>query len=226
VEKNGIFIIQCPAHDDHSPSGVLKEVTPGGDVVIRCYAGCSFEEIRNALGLPASAFFAHSDGSGGSDGSGRRDNDSAQMPRIVSAYSYRNLLGVEIFQVVRTEPKGFFQRRPDGQGGYINGVANVEMIPYGLPELRAGIIAAKTVFVVEGEKDADAVSALGLVATTNPGGAGKWREAERLQNFYQRPKFPRGVAGKRRTASLRGSGHSMIWAVPLRTGLWQTKTLK
>src|SRR5664280_611037 len=40
-------------------------------------------------------------------------------------------------------------------------------------------------------------------------------EAERLQKFYQRPRFPRGVAGKRKTTSLRGSGHSMIWAVPL-----------
>ncbi len=31
------------------------------------------------------------------------------------------------------------------------------------------------VFIVEGEKDADTLASLGLVATTNPGGAGKWR---------------------------------------------------
>jgi 5S rRNA maturation endonuclease (ribonuclease M5) len=31
------------------------------------------------------------------------------------------------------------------------------------------------VFVVEGEKDADNLAALGLIATTNPGGAGKWK---------------------------------------------------
>jgi DNA primase len=31
------------------------------------------------------------------------------------------------------------------------------------------------VFVVEGEKDADALAGLNLAATTNPGGAGKWR---------------------------------------------------
>ena len=34
-----------------------------------------------------------------------------------------------------------------------------------------------TVFVVEGEKDADNLAALGLVSTTNVGGAGKWRES-------------------------------------------------
>ncbi len=31
------------------------------------------------------------------------------------------------------------------------------------------------VFVVEGEKDADALAAIGLAAITNPGGTGKWR---------------------------------------------------
>ena len=30
------------------------------------------------------------------------------------------------------------------------------------------------VFIVEGEKDVDSLTALGLVATCNPGGAGKW----------------------------------------------------
>jgi hypothetical protein len=178
VGRNGSFDIQCPAHNDHSPSGSLKEVTPGGDVLVHCYAGCTFDAIRNGLGLPASAFFAHSDGSGGSDRSDRRDNgsDSAGVREVAATYSYRNLLGVEVFQAVRTEPKGFFQRSPDGRGGYRNSVKNAEMVLYRLPELRAGISAAKTVFVAEGEKDADAVSALGLVATTNPGGAGKWRE--------------------------------------------------
>jgi hypothetical protein len=47
------------------------------------------------------------------------------------------------------------------------------------------------------------------------------QEAERLQKFYQRPKFPRGVPRKKTTESLRGTGHSTIWAVPLVTGTWK-----
>ena len=31
--------------------------------------------------------------------------------------------------------------------------------------------------MVEGEKDADALTALGLTATCNPMGAGKWRDS-------------------------------------------------
>ena len=36
---------------------------------------------------------------------------------------------------------------------------------------------ARRVFVVEGEKDVESLARLGIVATCNPGGAGKWREA-------------------------------------------------
>ena len=45
-------------------------------------------------------------------------------------------------------------------------------MPYRLRDLAE----ADRVFVVEGEKDCDALAALGLVATCNHGGAGKWRE--------------------------------------------------
>jgi putative DNA primase/helicase len=51
----------------------------------------------------------------------------------------------------------------------------VRRVLYRLPELvKAGI--ATLVFVVEGEKDVDNLHRLGLVATCNPMGAGKWRQ--------------------------------------------------
>lgn len=49
----------------------------------------------------------------------------------------------------------------------------VRRVPYRLPELVAAD-RAEIVFVCEGEKDADRLVALGKVATTNPGGAGKF----------------------------------------------------
>ena len=91
--------------------------------------------------------------------------------QIVASYDYLGADGKLIFQVTRWEPKTFSQRRPDGQGGWINSVKGVELVPYHLPE----IIKAKAVFVTEGEKDSDALAALGLTATTSPQGAGKWR---------------------------------------------------
>ena len=77
-----------------------------------------------------------------------------------------------IFQCVRFKPKDFWQRRPDGKGGWINNLQGVRRVLYRLPE----VIAASTVCVAEGEKDCDNLAKLGFVATTNPLGAGKWRD--------------------------------------------------
>jgi putative DNA primase/helicase len=43
-----------------------------------------------------------------------------------------------------------------------------------LPELLKAQASNQPIFIVEGEKCVEALRALGLVATTNSGGAGKW----------------------------------------------------
>jgi hypothetical protein len=71
----------------------------------------------------------------------------------------------------RKEPKSFIQRRPNGNGGYIYNLKGTRLVPYRLPE----IIDAQEIIIVEGEKDADNVKALGFTGTTSPMGAKKWR---------------------------------------------------
>lgn len=68
--------------------------------------------------------------------------------------------------MVRAEPKGFFQRRPDGNGGWINEKGQRPVL-YRLPE----VLEAPIVFVVEGEKDVERLRDHGFVAPTNAGGA-------------------------------------------------------
>jgi hypothetical protein len=103
---------------------------------------------------------------------------SQQYPEIVAAYDYHNAEGVSIYQVVRLEPKSFRQRRPDGAGNYIWNLEGVVRVPYRLNDLRRRIAKAHTVFVTEGEKDADALDALKLCATTSAQGAAwKWPTA-------------------------------------------------
>lgn len=92
--------------------------------------------------------------------------------RIVETYDYRDERGDLLMQAVRLEPKSFRQRRPDGNG-WSWSVKDVRVVPYRLPELLAAPDAV--VYLVEGEKDADRLASLGLVATTNAGGAGKWK---------------------------------------------------
>jgi hypothetical protein len=93
--------------------------------------------------------------------------------RIIATYDYRAADGTLAFQVVRKEPKTFGQRRPNGSDWVWN-MDGVERLPYHLPELLSAAREA-TIYVVEGEKDVDALHGRGLVSTTNPGGAGKWR---------------------------------------------------
>lgn len=85
-----------------------------------------------------------------------------------------------VFQVCRGPGKTFRQRRPNGKG-WIWDLKGVRRIPYHLPEL---LKDAGTVFIPEGEKHVDALRAIGLRATCNPMGAGKWRDeySEFLRN--------------------------------------------
>ena len=105
-------------------------------------------------------------------------------PRIT--YDYHDANGVLRYQVVRYYRGGqkrFFQRHLDATTGeWINGMQGVERMLYRLPEITAAIAAHQRVYVVEGEKDVEALRIRGLTATTNTGGAGKWR-AEYDQTF-------------------------------------------
>jgi hypothetical protein len=94
--------------------------------------------------------------------------------RVVATYDYLDEAGVLLFQTVRYEPKDFRQRRPDGTGDWLWNLGGIQPILFRLPQLlRAS--PGLPVFVVEGEKDVLALERVGLVATCNPMGAGKWR---------------------------------------------------
>jgi AAA domain len=96
------------------------------------------------------------------------------MPQIAARYDYVDEEGGLLFQVERLVPKGFRQRVPDGDGWAYN-LNGTRRVLFRLPAVRAAIEADDWVFVVEGEKDVETLERLGKVATTSPGGAGKWR---------------------------------------------------
>lgn len=96
---------------------------------------------------------------------------------IVALFDYTDEFGELLFQVVRFEPKGFQQRRPGPNGQWVWGTKGVRLVPYRLPELTEAVASERLVFVVEGEKKVDALAAVGVPATCNPMGAGKWPAA-------------------------------------------------
>jgi len=100
-------------------------------------------------------------------------SNGQQARRIVAEYDYTDEDGNLLFQAVRFDPKGFSQRQPDGAGDWEWNLKGVRRVLCRLPEL-IGADPSKPVFIVEGEKDVDRLMQLGLIATTNPMGAGKW----------------------------------------------------
>ena len=160
---NGETAFRCPAHDDDTPSASIRE-TEDGRVLIHDHAGCTVADIMAALDLPMSELFP----------------EDEPEPRVVAEYVYEDMFGRPIIKVARIEPgpdgkkKVFKQWRRKGES-WILGAREVDKPLYRLPEVRA----AHTVWLVEGEKDADRLNAYWegvfreTVATTAIGGAGK-----------------------------------------------------
>lgn len=158
--------IKCPFHDDQNPSAGVYE--QDGHWRFKCH-GCDVSgdvfDIRARIdGKPlAEILKEHARGNG----------NSKPTKRIAATYPYENADGELQFEVVRFAPKGFAQRRPDGKGEFIWNLQGVTRILYQLPHLLEAD-PEHWVFVVEGEKDCDRLLSLGLNATCNSGGAGKW----------------------------------------------------
>ncbi len=167
--------ILCPG-PGHSRSDRSLAVKLGNDdVVVFSHAGddpirCK-DFVREKLGLPKWQPKQADDPFGrlrahASNGDGTR-------PRYVASYIYKQADGTPYLRVSRTEPKGFPQSHWTGTG-WASGKPKGPKIPYRLPELIAA--ASDVVFVVEGEKDADALAERWFTATTNSEGAGCWTE--------------------------------------------------
>jgi hypothetical protein len=153
-------LVHCPAHPDHIPSLSITE--KGGRILVKCHAGCPNPVVISAL--RAKNLWPARNGD---------DSDSPRAKiRIITTYNYLDAKGNLLFQVCRIEPKTFRQRRPDGKGGWVWKMGGVKLVPYRLPEL----YKADRIFICEGEKDVESLIRLGLTATCNPMGAGKWRK--------------------------------------------------
>lgn len=94
-----------------------------------------------------------------------------QRRRVVAEYVYKQADGTPYLRVQRTDDKKFWQSHWNGTG-WANGKPAGPKIPYRLPDMLAAV--HDTVFVCEGEKDADNLIAAGYVATSASEGAGKW----------------------------------------------------
>lgn len=188
VKKTGPtqYMACCPVKSAHKHGDRAPSLSVGkgnnGSIVFYCQGGCSQESVLQALGLSMKDLFPDGDRP-------RFDRRREPRPRptsredrgsIAAQYDYTDENGQLLARKTRWETavdgkrkKTFTWGHPAGQGFQSgrNGMA----VPYRLPEL----VKAETVFLCEGEKDVDNLTAQGLAATCSPDGAGtgsKWRD--------------------------------------------------
>lgn len=150
---------RCPAHDDHKAS---LAVSRGGDgrVLLHCHAGCAPEQIVEAIGLTMQELFV----------------EPLEAPRekwkVVARYNYTDASGKLLAQKTRYDTgkgKTFLWRHPNERGEWEKGRGGKATL-YNPSHSRSD-----HVYLVEGEKDADALTALGRAALSPPDGAkSKW----------------------------------------------------
>lgn len=158
--------IICPLHDDQNPS-LSVWLARDGWVNFKCMAGCDAQAIAVAEGV-TDAERAPPEARNG------------PPPSLDITYDYTDAAGGKLlYQVVRRPDKTFRQRRPNpdpaSRDEWLWNLADTPRVLYRLPRVVAAVAAGTPLWIVEGEKDVAACEAQGLTATTNPGGAGKWR---------------------------------------------------
>jgi putative DNA primase/helicase len=181
VRANGArqWMARCPAHDDRTASLSVKDGRDGR-VLLYCHARCATAAIVAAIGLEMTDLFPA--GQASAQPASSASAPTQRTKAMVKSYDYTDESGALLFQVCRfhdaaTGAKDFRQRRPDGRGGWIWSLGDVEPVLYRLSDVMSAVESGRPVYIVEGEKDADALAGLGYAATTCPMGAGKWREA-------------------------------------------------
>jgi RecA-family ATPase len=150
----------CPFHDENTPS---FHVWPDH---YHCFgSGCGkhgdiidlYQHLHNCQSFTEAArHFGH---------------DASRANEIVAIYDYLDEKGQLVKQILRYNyPKRFKVRHklPTGEWDFHR---PEKLVPYHLDEV---VRAQNEIYIVEGEKDADTLRKLHLVATTNPFGGGKW----------------------------------------------------
>jgi hypothetical protein len=166
--RGGYWMARCPAHEDRKASLKVMRGTEQ-PVVLKCYAECATVDVLAAIGLTMADVSRPQD-------DGRAGEWTPHGPAI-EVYDYTDEGGKLLFQVCRTADKEFPQRVPDAtaKSGWRWKLGRTRRVLYRLPKVIEAVAAGEFIYVAEGERDVHALEAAGVTATTNPGGAGKWR---------------------------------------------------
>jgi hypothetical protein len=179
-KANGQWVASCPVqghgkgNGDKNPSLSIS-INDDGKPLFHCHGGCTQEDVFNTIKdmrlLPELE---------------ERPDPLANikpLPQIKfdQEWEYQDEDRTTVFvkQRMKIGESGktyrLYKVDPDGRRHPTLGDARI--VPYKLPELLDAKTAGRIIYVVEGEKAADALISIGVTATTAHTGAGSWPEA-------------------------------------------------
>ncbi|WP_214369775.1 hypothetical protein [Pseudonocardia sp. H11422] len=204
---------RCPAHDDSNASLSVTwrtdSRTGAGRTFVRCHTGCDVRDVLDALGLTLSDLYDEPPARPSDPTRARwtperaprkpRPAKAAKKPargkgrqRLVATYPYCDADGRVIYEVSRWHPKEFTVRVVDSAGRrQPRWPVKDRRVLYRLPTVLAAVRTGEPVYIAEGEKDADALAAVGVTATCNAGGAA----AEGAEHDRWLPQYTEALTG-------------------------------
>jgi len=187
-QNNGGYLVTCPVHGDKNPSLSIGMNEGGDRVLMHCHAGCNNKDILQAINLTEKDLYVEN-WNRGNGGNGKKLGDYIRgefttkhlQEHNTAFYIYHDPEGQPVMGVSRfntkDNKKGFCQYRYLGCDKWTKGLDNTPPMLYNLPAIIQAIKAGETIFIVEGEKDCESLKEIGLIVTTSPMGAGKWKDA-------------------------------------------------
>ncbi len=165
LKPDGSGTALCPAHDDKNPSLSFR-AADDGTLLAKCHAGDSFEAVLASVGMDMKdAFPAH-----------KRNGNVSEIIRIVWEYVYRDRDG-GVLATKRKFSNGSYMWLRDGSPG----LSGLKLTMYNLHLLAQR--PDDVVFIVEGEKDCDTLTARGFLAVCSPNGADDAKREEWLNEI-------------------------------------------
>jgi hypothetical protein len=180
---NGQWMASCPVsshgqgNGDRNPSLCVSE-TDEGKPLFKCFSGCSQESVFNAVkdfglldDLPNPTDFLTQ----------IKPLPKQQEPVLEQEWHYTDEDGVvqhikQRYKTFDSKGKTYKQYRVDENGRRHASMTGANIVPYNLPEVDFARKTGRTVFLCEGEKAADALKSLGVVATCTHNGASNFPE--------------------------------------------------
>lgn len=173
--RDGKYMARCPHHGDSTPS---LSVSLGKDnkILLKCFAGCTTEDIVRSMGLemkdlfaevtPGTAFPVYEEP--------QHKQSATEKPKKEAEYLYAGGQLKKIKYRRSDGSKYCTWLHKDADGSWAKGRNNIAPGLYCCHQLDN----AESLFIVEGEKDVENMAKAGMVAVSLPDGSqSKWEAA-------------------------------------------------